>query len=137
MHALIVRPYCSEDYPIIGEWWKSHGDQELNPMYLSRNGVVISRKTQLGWVPCCASWIYVAANADLAQIGLTVTDPNAPMKIRHEAVKLAINTLKEQASGIGAIITMSSSAGLTRMSESIGFNRVAAHDLLVFHGPKK
>ena len=133
----IVRPYCAEDYPMIREWWDSHNDSFISSEILPVTGVVVSHRLGCNWIPCAASWIYVASNAKLAQIGFTVTHPEAPMKIKHEAVILAVEKLKQMANSVGIvnIMAISDSSGLTKVYERSGFEKMSQHNFLMLGNP--
>jgi hypothetical protein len=134
---LIVRPYCQEDYPMIRGWWDGHNDSFISSEILPVTGVVVSYRSGFNWIPCTASWIYVASNAKLAQIGFTVTHPEAPMKVKHEAVLRAVKRLKEMANSIGImnIMAISDSSGLTKVYERSGFEKMSQHDFLLLGHP--
>lgn len=115
-------------FPLVYRWWRARRGIAVDMEFLGRQGGVVYD----GDLAIAAAWLYLS-DSKVAQIGWTVTNPEAGLKVRAEAVSLLLDELTRMAKELGftRVITFSSSKGLTRTFESKGFTKLEVHDVLV------
>jgi hypothetical protein len=110
-------------------WWKAHRKSPLDIESLSPYGVMVCEGEKM----LACSWVYLAKDCLVAQIGWSVSNPDIPFRKAHEAIQASIKESLDfaQRNGYHRVMTVSSSRGLTRAFKRQGFTPMIPHDLLV------
>jgi hypothetical protein len=116
-----TRRFERSDYIKIIPWWTFRQKAVVASEYLPETGILV--ESDLG-EPLAASWLYVT-NSNAALIDWTMTNPDAPIRERSKAVKVAISALESLARdlGIRCVFGISGSRGLARTMERLGYFR--------------
>jgi hypothetical protein len=115
-------------FPMIFAWWKKHRRGRLDIESLGSRGLVVYKNG----VPLAAAWLF-RTDSKVANIGWTVTNPDASMRLKHDAVAALIEDLKltAKAEGFTRVVSFSSSRGLTKILVRAGMGQLVPHDLTV------
>lgn len=123
------KPYSHrKHFPMIFRWWKAHRKGRLDIESLGSRGLIVSNYG----MDLASAWLF-RTDSRVANIGWTVTNPDAPMRLKHQAVSALIEELKRIAKteGFTRVISFSSSRGLTRSFVRSGMRQLVTHDLVV------
>ena len=114
-----VRQFKVEDHQEIAEWWRKREWDVIPLEALPVTGVVFEGDTNI-----CAAWLYTTGTA-FGWLEWIVTNPEAGLKQRGEAVPKAIEALKGMAlaCGVKLIFNGSKSGGLIKSMEKQGFQK--------------
>lgn len=117
-----------DHFLFVYSWWRARRVGGIDLESLGRQGAMVFQ----GDKPLAAAWLYLS-DCKAAQIGWTVTNPEAGMQLRFDAVEELIRTLSTMAKerGYTRLWNFSSSGGLSRLFEKHGFTRIEQHDFLV------
>lgn len=123
-----VSKFTDEHYPLILEWWQTHGHPALGRTVLSPFGVVCS----IDNVPTAMSFMYLWTGTTVAQIAWTTTRPEAGGKQKLKAVNECMKALIDTAemNKRTDVICFSSSKGLTKIMQRHGLHVGQSHDIL-------
>lgn len=113
-----VRQFRVEDHKEIAEWWRKRKWDVIPLEALPVTGVVVFEDGK----NICAGWLYTTGTA-FGWLEWIVTNPEAGLKQRAEAVRKVIETLKGMAlaHGVKIIFNSSKSRGLIKSMEKTGF----------------
>lgn len=116
---MTVRPYNSDDYPMIESWWKRHGWSPVPEHFLPTVGIII----ELDGTPKCATWVMQENSTPIAMMEWTVTNPDNRPKESVAAIREAVASVKVCAKAIGrtALMTYCKQPSLARIYAGEGF----------------
>jgi hypothetical protein len=97
---MIVRPFTTEDYPVVQHWWhlKTGGCGFPPAELLSSDGLMID--------DVCAIWVYLASNAPFAYIAWSVAMPDAAPTRVAKGLEMVLAEAEAVARRAGAKIIM-------------------------------
>ena len=115
-----VLNFFPHHHEMVGRWWTAH----KWPVIPIKSLPSIGRIAYVDAMPVAAGFLYLT-NSDLAWLEFVVTNPDAPLKARHEGVKLIVENLVVQAKRCGArlVFTSAKSSGLISLMQKCGFQK--------------
>jgi hypothetical protein len=117
---LSIRIFDKErDYNDAAGWWAHHKWKPLPADALPQFGMIIED----GSLKIASGWLYFTIDK-VAWLEWVVTNPEAPLRLRHQAIQLLLKRLVREAEELGthAIFASIKSKGLIRLYQKCGFS---------------
>ena len=120
-----------QDYDMLLEWWRGH---KCDPLTIVPN----YRLPPSGWIvedddgnPVCITWLYYFEHVSGAMLGNVLTDPDADITIRYQALDLLFLRVTTEADRIGCdiIFGVTTREGIFRKAKRYGFVKLAKHSV--------
>jgi len=91
-----IRKYTPEDFSVLQKWFKQYDWQECLPGSISKNAYMVYKNDK----PVAFSY-FVSTDCNIAHLGFVLTDKNAGMRSRDNALDLLLTHIFEQVKSAG------------------------------------
>lgn len=117
--ALIqLRPFVDDDYPMVSEWFDSHGAMPCPKQMLPKLGIIVER----GGIPEAAMWLYMDNSVGVCFLERCVTRPGLSVAHASESLLSGVRYMKVAAAEMDyGVMFLRAYPGLARFAKKEGF----------------
>jgi hypothetical protein len=124
-----LRKYKTSDYAELTQWWKAHSHPVMDESAIPSEGIIVSENG----LNVCMGFIYLASNANLAQIAWITTNPELSLRKRYNAVNLFMDGCVSYINSLNVknVMCFTDSYAMAKMFNRKGFRVGNSHNLCI------